>query len=75
MRSVPVSEVLDRLIPWTMAGFLLMVLSGGLLFYAIPIRTSQNVFFRVKLAMLILSGLNAWAFHRSAVIAEWLNGT
>ena len=30
MRKVPVSEVVDRLLPWTIAGFVLMVISGSL---------------------------------------------
>jgi hypothetical protein len=74
MRQVPVSEVTGRLLPWTVAGFVLMFLSGALLFYAIPVRTYQNIFFRIKVAMLLLSGLNAWIFHHSTVyrrVAEW----
>ena len=63
MRRIPVSEVMGQLLPWTTAGFALMVLSGGLLFYAIPVRTYLNVFFRIKIVMLILAGLNAWVFH------------
>src|SRR6266566_3345026 len=63
MRRAPVSEVVDRLVPWTAAGFVLMVISGALLFYAIPVRTFQNIFFRIKVVMLILSGLNVWVFH------------
>jgi hypothetical protein len=73
MRRVPVSEVAGRLLPWTTAGFVLMFLSGVLLFYAIPVRTYQNIFFRIKVAMLILSGLNAWVFHATVYrrVAEW----
>src|SRR6185436_19515304 len=52
MRRVPVSEVTARLLPWTKAGFVVMAITGGLLFYAIPLRTYQSVFFRVKVAML-----------------------
>src|SRR5437016_2280951 len=48
MRSAPVSEMVERLLPWTKAGFAVMVISGALLFYAIPVRTYQNVFFRAK---------------------------
>src|SRR5258706_5483273 len=48
MRRVPVSEVVASLSSWTAAGFALMVVSGSLLFYAIPVRTYQNVFFRAK---------------------------
>ena len=73
MRGTPLSEVAGRLIPWATAGFVLMVASGALLFYAIPVRTFQNIFFRVKVAMLILSGLNAWFFHSTVYrrVAEW----
>ena len=73
MRSSPVSEFMERLLPWTAAGFVLMVISGALLFYAIPVRTYQNIFFRIKVVMLILSGLNVWVFHSGvyARMAEW----
>src|ERR1700730_1213057 len=73
MRNAPVSEFMDRLLPWTAAGFVLMVVSGALLFYAIPVRTYQNIFFRIKVAMLILSGLNVWFFHSGvyARMIEW----
>ena len=73
LRSVPVSEVARRLRPWTMAGFALMVASGALLFYANPSPRYQNVFFRVKMAMLVAAGVNAWLFHRQVFprVAEW----
>jgi uncharacterized protein DUF6644 len=63
MRSVPVSEVARRLLPWTAVGFLIMVTSGTLLFLAIPLRSYQNIFFRTKMIMLMLAGLNVWIFH------------
>lgn len=62
-RDVPVSHMTKRLLPWTKLGFLIMVVSGVVLFYAIPLRTYHNVFFRVKAILLILAGLNAFAFH------------
>jgi hypothetical protein len=73
MRRVPVSEVIANLSPWITAGFALMVVSGSLLFYAIPVRTYQNVFFRLKVLMLILAGLNAWFFHSTVYrrVAKW----
>ena len=73
MRRAPVSEMARRLLPWTAAGFVVMVTSGALLFYAIPVRTYLNIFFRVKIAMLILAGLNAWVFHSTVYrrVAEW----
>ena len=49
--------------------------SGGvLLFYAIPVRSYHNVFFRAKAVLLLLAGLNAWLFHRGAAfvnLARW----
>jgi uncharacterized protein DUF6644 len=63
MRSVPVSEVARRLLPWTAAGFVVMVISGTLLFSAIPLRSYQNIFFRTKMILLLCAGLNVWIFH------------
>src|SRR5713101_7678663 len=51
LRRVPVSEVGRRLLPWMTAGFIIMVFTGVLLFYAIPLRSYQNIFFRVKCMM------------------------
>ena len=73
MRRVPASEVVSRLLPWTVGGFLVMVLSGSLLFYAAPVDRFENLFFRGKMAMLVLAGINAWVFHKTAYrsIADW----
>jgi hypothetical protein len=40
-----------------------MVISGVLLFYAIPVRSYQNIFFRVKLVLLVVAGFNVWFFN------------
>jgi hypothetical protein len=73
MTRVPASEVMARLLPWTTAGFLVMMTSGGLLFYAAPMLRYQNVFFRLKMVTLILAGLNVWVFRATVYrrIAEW----
>jgi hypothetical protein len=63
LRKVPASEVLDRLLPVTIAAFVIMAISGTLLFYAIPLRSYQNIFFRGKMLLLLLAGLNVWIFH------------
>jgi hypothetical protein len=60
---VPVSELSRRLLPWTIAGFAIMVVTGSLLFYAIPVRSFQSIFFRVKMSLLLLAGLNVLIFH------------
>jgi hypothetical protein len=73
MKDVPLSEAYARLLPWMRAGFTIMVITGSLLFYAIPVRSYQNIFFRIKVILLILAGLNAWIFHRTIHrrVAEW----
>jgi hypothetical protein len=63
LRQVPVTEVVQRLTPWLVGGGAVMILSGSMLFYAIPVRTYQSVWFRSKMAFLVLAGLNAWLFH------------
>ena len=60
---VPVSDVVDRLLPLTIAAFVIMVISGTLLFLAIPLRSYQSIFFRFKMVLLLLAGLNVWLFH------------
>jgi uncharacterized protein DUF6644 len=72
-RAVPVTAIKRRLGPWMIAGFVVMVISGVLLFYAIPVRSYQNIFFRIKVVMLILAGLNAFVFHSNIDrrVAEW----
>lgn len=62
-RSVPASEFTGRLLPWTRASFALMATTGLLLFYASPVRYYQNLFFRVKVVLLVAAGLNIWFFH------------
>jgi hypothetical protein len=73
LRRVPVSQVTLRLLPWARAGFVVMIISGALLFYAIPVRTFHNIFFRFKLVVLVFAGLNAWVFHWTVFrsVAEW----
>lgn len=62
-RTVPASEFTGRLLPWTRASFVVMAITGLLLFYATPLRYYQNIFFRVKVVLLVAAGLNIWWFH------------
>jgi hypothetical protein len=73
MQRVPASEVVGRLLPLTVAAFIIMVISGSLLFLAIPLRSYQNIFFRGKMLLLLLAGLNVWIFHSRVFprIAAW----
>ncbi len=73
LRRVPLSDVTSRLGPWMVGGFAAMVVTGALLFYAIPVRSYQNIFFRLKMIMLVLAGLNAFVFQTTVYrrVAEW----
>jgi hypothetical protein len=65
LRGVPVSQVAGRLLPWALAGFVAMAISGMLLFYSGPVRAAGNIFFQIKISLLALTGVNALLFHRT----------
>jgi uncharacterized paraquat-inducible protein A len=44
MRGVPVSEFARRMLPWTVAAFVIMVITGTLLVLAIPVRDLSEHF-------------------------------
>ena len=73
LRRVPVSEVVGRLLPWTVAGFSVMIISGLLLFYAAPLDKYGNLFFRAKMGLLVLAGVNVWVFYKTVyrTIVDW----
>jgi hypothetical protein len=73
MTAVPVSQVMTRLMPWTEAGFLVMIVTGALLFYAAPVARYENIFFRVKMAALAVAVMNVWLFRRNVYrrVGEW----
>ena len=42
------SEVARRFLPLTITGFVVMVITGSLLFSAVPLHSYQRLFFRAK---------------------------
>jgi hypothetical protein len=73
MTGCPVSMVYRRLIPVAFVGFVLMFASGLALATAYATDAYVNGFFRIKMAALLLAGLNALVYHRVTErrIAEW----
>ena len=61
--NVPASTVAQRLDKPMMIGFVVMLITGFLLYYAIPVRTTQSLWFRVKVVLLIAAGINAFLFR------------
>jgi hypothetical protein len=58
-RSQPVSLIMQQLMPWTIAGFGVMFLTGILLFAAQAVKVYGNTFFRIKMILVVLAGVNA----------------
>ena len=62
--SIPASKIASALDRPMMIGFVVMVVSGLLLYFAIPVRTTQSIWFRLKVVLLIAAAINAWLFRR-----------
>ena len=73
MRSRRVSEVARRLLPWTWVGFAVQSASGILLSISEAERLYYIPYFWIKLALLLLAGLNALLFHTGVYrsVTEW----
>lgn len=71
--EVPASRIAARLDRPMMIGFTIMVVTGLLLYYAIPVRTTQSVWFRIKVVLLIAAGINALLFRNRlrAAAGSW----
>lgn len=71
--SLPASRLAGALRPAILFGFLVMVSSGSVLFYANPVRTYHSAWFRLKVLFLLLAALNALIFHRrlSRGLSSW----
>jgi hypothetical protein len=71
--TVPASVIAERLDKPMMLGFAVMVITGLLLYYAIPVRTTQSVWFRLKVVLMIAAGVNALLFRNRmhAANASW----
>ena len=62
--NLSISAMNRKVLPLTLFGFLVMSVTGLLLFYAIPVRNYQNIFFRIKKSGIVIAGINAFLFHR-----------
>jgi len=62
--GIPATTIAHRLNRPMFIGFSVMILTGLLLFYAIPVRSSQSLWFRIKVVLLVAAAVNAWLFHR-----------
>lgn len=62
-RKVPVSAVADTVLPYTVAGFVIMAATGAALFFANPLEYYHNPVFRLKALFLVAASINIFFFH------------
>jgi len=58
---------------WSIAGFVVMFASGFLLFASEAVKCYGNGWFRLKVLLLLLAGVNALTFHKTIYrsVAAW----
>ncbi len=73
IRRARVSEIASNLLPWTWTGFAVMAVSGAILIVSEAVKLYSNIFFQVKVVLLLAAGLNMLIFHLTVYkrVAEW----
>ena len=72
----PVARLAADLLPWIWGAFAVAAKSGGLMFMSLAKTYANNLPFQLKIAVLVLAGINMLAFHRFTFprIDEWDRG-
>ena len=72
-RRERVSSIVRQVLPLTWSGFVVMFVSGFLLFWSEAEKAYVNPIFRIKLLLLLLVGLNPLIFHSTIYrrVAAW----
>src|SRR5579872_1900718 len=65
LRGESVKDLVTRLEPWAIGGFVVMFISGFLLFLGKPENYYGTTPFRLKMLLLPVAGLNVLFFHQS----------
>jgi uncharacterized protein DUF6644 len=73
--QTPFSQLQKRLFPWQMLGMTLSAMTGLVLVYGDPMRFYANIFFWMKMSLMLIAALNAMAFHYIAYfdVDNWDN--
>ena len=72
-RTGPAARIMTEVLRWSMPWFAIVFITGGLLFVAHAGEAYGNAFFRVKLVLLLLLGVNAAIYQTIFYpkMAEW----
>ena len=65
LSDAPTTELLSQFRRWKWLGFVVMLVSGGLLWWCQPVVCYKSVSFRIKLGLLALLGINALLFRKA----------
>jgi hypothetical protein len=63
LRDQPVSAVFRPIRPFMLTGFAIMFITGVALFWALALRCYSSPFFWIKMALLLLAGINISIYH------------
>ena len=63
LKRVSVTEIPTRIFPWALTGFAISCGTGLVLLYSKPLTYFTNFYFWLKMAMLIVAGINMIVFH------------
>jgi hypothetical protein len=74
--QLPFTYISARLLPWTWAAFACSVVTGTLMFMANAATYYENTPFRVKMALLVVAGLNMLYFQKVTfrTVSAWDSG-
>ena len=77
LRQQRASQVAEQVMPWVWGSFAVMFVTGVLMFSSEATKCYTSWFFRIKLVLLVLSGLNAFIFEFGAYrqVAAWDDAT
>lgn len=75
-RAIPVRQLGQHLLPWSLASLALVVPAGIMMFSADPQSLVNNRVFLLKLTLIVAAGLNALLFHVGVyrTVAGWNTG-
>ncbi len=74
-RDESVSKLAGRFIPWALAGFVIQITPGLLLFASEATKMYGNLGFEIKMLLIVVAGINALIFHSVAYqsVGKWDN--
>lgn len=76
LKVQPVTKIARDILPWSWAGFCIVLMTGVLIFMGAADSYVMNAAFQVKMALLALAGVNMAVFHLFAwrTVGAWDSG-